>query len=999
VSKIKPVKDNPPDVTLGKFLLELYEKALHLPEKELYNYFIDHAVSLTKSKIGFFHFVSDDQKSIILTTWNKEALKNCTASYATNYSIDQAGNWADCVRFNHPIIYNDFKNSPNQKGLPEGHVSIRRMLSIPISENGKVQIIFGVGNKVDPYAENDVVQLELVANEFNKVLKQRRFEDQLRESEEKYRSLFANMLDGFAYCKMIFDEKGNPSDFIYLEVNEAFERLTGLKKNIVIGKKVTKAIPGIKEANPELFNIYAKVAQTGKKEKFELFFKPLSIWLAISVYSPRKGYFAAVFENITERKNTENALQESEQRWSTTLESIGDAVISTDVNGKITFMNVVAEKLTGWTFEEVVGKPLETVFNVVNEFTRMKAEDPVSKVLEKGLVVGLANHSLLVRKDKSEVAIDDSGAPIRDRNGKIKGVVLVFRDITERKKAEDELRKSEERYRSFIEVTGELGWTANPDGEVIEDILSFRNYSGQSYDEVKGLGWSKAIHPDDLENTINVWKKALATKNKYEVEYRLRRRDGQYRHFLARGVPVFNKDGSITEWVGSCIDVSNLKEMEKELLDTLEASQSRQSEISALLEASKAVLQYRDFRKASRFIFDSCKDLLGASAGYVALLSQDGIENEVLFLDSGQLACSVDSSLPMPVRGLRAEAYKTGKAVFCNDFANSDFVKLMPKGHVALKNVLFSPLTIEKNTVGLLGLANKPDGFTERDVQMAKAFGEIASIALINSRTLAALEKNEKMLKMHTDQLEKLVEERTLQLKDAERLSAIGQTAGMVGHDIRNPLQAIVGDLYLANIDLSSIAETPEKASLLESLLAIQNNVEYISKIVADLQDFAKPLKPLLEDTNLESIINDLMAHQTIPSNIVVTVNLSKEATIIKSDFAFIKRIVGNLISNAVQAMPDGGKLTICTYLDNGDIILTVEDTGAGIAEEVKPKLFQPLFTTKSKGQGFGLAVVKRLTEALGGTVTFESQAGKGTKFILRFPSNKNLKLSGFSNL
>lgn len=135
----------------------------------------------------------------------------------------------------------------------------------------------------------------------------------LRQSQEKYRLLFENMVDGFAYCKMIFDEKNKPIDFIYLEINNAFEKLTGLKRSHVLGKKVTKAIPGIKEAHPELFEIYGRVALTGGKERFELEFTPLDIWLSISVYSPKKGYFSAVFENITEQKELIKKVEEYSQ--------------------------------------------------------------------------------------------------------------------------------------------------------------------------------------------------------------------------------------------------------------------------------------------------------------------------------------------------------------------------------------------------------------------------------------------------------------------------------------------------------------------------------------------------------------------------------------------------------------------------------------------------------------------------------------------------------------
>jgi PAS domain S-box-containing protein len=183
---------------------------------------------------------------------------------------------------------------------------------------------------------------------------------------------------------------------------------------------------------------------------------------------------------------------------------------------------------------------------------------------------------------------------------------------------------------------------------------------------------------------------------------------------------------------------------EAELQNILVKSRLHQAEVSAMLEASRAVLEYHKFDAAARFIFDSCKNLIGATAGYVALLSEDGSENELLFLESGGLSCTVDPSLPMPIRGLRAEVYNSGKAKYDNDFSNSEWMKYMPEGHVSLENVIFAPLIIEEKVVGLLGLANKEGGFTENDANMATAFGELAAIALYNSRTLESLENSEK---------------------------------------------------------------------------------------------------------------------------------------------------------------------------------------------------------------------------------------------------------------
>jgi PAS domain S-box-containing protein len=149
----------------------------------------------------------------------------------------------------------------------------------------------------------------------------RREAEALKASEDKYRSLFSNMLNGFAYCKIIQDPKGKPADFVYLEVNDAFEELTGLKKSAILGKNATEAIPGIKKAHPELFEMYGRVALTGKKENFEIYFKPLGIWLSISAYSLQKGYFAAVFDNITEQKQSREKLEEYSQGLEWTVDA------------------------------------------------------------------------------------------------------------------------------------------------------------------------------------------------------------------------------------------------------------------------------------------------------------------------------------------------------------------------------------------------------------------------------------------------------------------------------------------------------------------------------------------------------------------------------------------------------------------------------------------------------------------------------------------------------
>jgi signal transduction histidine kinase len=211
----------------------------------------------------------------------------------------------------------------------------------------------------------------------------------------------------------------------------------------------------------------------------------------------------------------------------------------------------------------------------------------------------------------------------------------------------------------------------------------------------------------------------------------------------------------------------------------------------------------------------------------------------------------------------------------------------------------------------------------------------------------------------------------------------------MVGHDIRNPLQAITGDLFLAKSELAALPESEEKNRILESIDETEKNIDYINKIVQDLQDYARPLNPKTEESDIKQVVEKLLAKNGLPKNIKVNVEISKQASKICADSYYINRIMYNLVTNAIQAMPNGGNLTIQAYKEAIDTVLSVQDTGVGIPKNIQGKLFTPMFTTKSKGQGFGLPVVKRMTESLGGTVTFETQEGKGTIFTVRLPLTK----------
>jgi PAS domain S-box-containing protein len=218
------------------------------------------------------------------------------------------------------------------------------------------------------------------------ITERKKAEQALEESEEKYRHLFENMLNGFAYCKIITDDKEKPTDFVYLEVNDAFERLTGLKKEEVVGKKATEALLTIKKDNPELFEIYGRVASSGKPERFEVYFKPPNIWLSISAYSPKKGFFAAVFENITEQKQKEKKTQEYSEGLEFTVNARTQELIETSQRlAKAERFSAIGE-LAGMVGHDL-RNPLTAIKNAVYYLDRKQSESMDAKTKEMFKVI------------------------------------------------------------------------------------------------------------------------------------------------------------------------------------------------------------------------------------------------------------------------------------------------------------------------------------------------------------------------------------------------------------------------------------------------------------------------------------------------------------------------------------------------------------------------------------------------------------------------------------
>ena len=313
------------------------------------------------------------------------------------------------------------------------------------------------------------------------------------------------------------------------------------------------------------------------------------------------------------------------------------------------------------------------------------------------------------------------------------------------------------------------------------------------------------------------------------------------------------------------------------------------------------------------------------------------------------------------------------------------------------QDMLYAPLrTPEGRIVGILSMDDPVDGRkpTRESLAPLELFLHQAAMVIGNAQLIDSLREARKQVETHAEQLAQKVEERTRELKKsqeqllkAQRLAVIGELAGMVGHDLRNPLTSINGAAYYLKKRLTSRIDDKEK----EMLDLIEKNIVYSNKIINDLLDYSREMKLDLTASNPKSIIKEALSLVKIPKNIQI-IDLTEDKPNTQVDIGKIKRAFVNVIKNAVDAMPKGGSLTIKTRESNGNLEYVFSDTGVGMSKKTMEKLWTPLFTTKAKGMGFGLSICKRIVKAHGGSISVKSNRGKGTSFTVTIPTKPKIE-------
>jgi diguanylate cyclase (GGDEF)-like protein/PAS domain S-box-containing protein len=275
---------------------------------------------------------------------------------------------------------------------------------------------------------------------------------------------------------------------------------------------------------------------------------------------------ARSFNVMSERlDNAVSNLQASEEQLSVTLHSIGDALIATDIAGQVTLMNPVAEQLTGWLLAEARGRPVAEVFRIENAKTGQSAEIPIDRVLAEGLVVGLANHTVLYSRAGQRTHIADSAAPIHASDGHLIGVVMVFHSVDEEYRLNEALAESEQHFRTLADAGQALIWTSGLDKSCDYFNQVWLDFTGRSLQQELGAGWVEGVHPEDSQQCMETYIRAFDRREIFSMVYRLRRHDGEYRWLLDEGKPRYDTQGRFLGYIGHCLDITDRRQAEAEI--------------------------------------------------------------------------------------------------------------------------------------------------------------------------------------------------------------------------------------------------------------------------------------------------------------------------------------------------------------------------------------------------------------------------------------------------
>ena len=640
-------------------------------------------------------------------------------------------------------------------------------------------------------------------------------------------------------------------------------------------------------------------------------------------------------QDITEQKKAEEELKESEEKmtyerdlFNVLMDNIPDAIYFKDTKSR--FIRVNRASCLGLGIkdpEEAIGMS-DFDFAPEELAKQFYADDQL--VMKSGKPI-ISKEEVMIDKI-SRKWYSATKVPIKDKNNKVIGLVGISRNITEWKKAQQAVVESEEKFRGIVENSNDVVMLTLPDGTV--SYMSPACFRVLGYNSEDLVGTRPAMfHPDDIGKVTKTLAKALNGERGSDLEYRIITKTGETRWVSHSWSPIL-ENGQVKFVVSIVGDITERKKMEadvKQKLDMLEALTENLGVGFTIITKDYHVLW------ANRFIKNNVGNVEGKLC-YSSLNTLDHI---------------------CPDCGVR-KVFEDGVAKDSHEYSNVGV-----HGNPYHVELIATPLK-------------------DKDGNVTAALEFVVDIA--------EKKRMQRELAEYSQKLEQLVAKRTEELEQtqakllkAEKLVAIGELAGMVGHDLRNPLTGIKGAAYYLKTKYAAKMDATGK----EMLKIIEKAIGHSNKIINDLLEYSSKLRLDLTETTPKSLLKHTLSIIEVPERIQI-MDTTKGKPKIKVDIENISKVFANIITNAIDAMPGTGTLTITSKAAKDNVKIVFKDTGTGMTEETlsKLELGVPLFTTKAKGMGFGLPICKRIVEAHNGKISLKSTLGKGTTVTITIPAN-----------
>ncbi len=610
------------------------------------------------------------------------------------------------------------------------------------------------------------------------------------------------------------------------------------------------------------------------------------------------------------------------------LDAANDAIIIFDLDGHIKYWNKGAERQYGWKQDDVRG---ELIHSLLKTVFPASLEEITDYLFRTGRWEGELRQT---RRAGAGITVSSNWTLQYGARNVPVAILETTRDITDRQQAEEKLRAASLYARSLIEASLDPLVTINAEGKITDANKATEEVTGYARDELIGSDFSDYFTEPEVAR--RGYQQVFADGFVKDYALAIQNKSGSITDVMYNATVYQDEAGKVQGVFAAARDLTELKRAEGEL-------QRYSGHLEALVDERTARLKESE---------QQFRTLVETANNIILTTNTEGILTFINDYGASFFGYLPDELIGQDVMIIVPEVESTGRP-------------LKPLVNSILTSPADYPITLNENVT--------------KD-------GQRVWIQWANERLSDRDGRHTGHLAVGIDFTElKKTEEA---LKNAERLAGIGETAAMIGHDLRNPLQVLqyVVDLQRLRIErIPSEQRGPDDWERESELFdKISEQVFYMNKIVGDLQDFARPIVPENEAVDIKGLIEDVI--KSLPPTDDVRIEVRIPNLHVMADPLLLHRVFANLLLNATQAMPGGGKLNVDAFSEDGAIAMRVSDTGTGIREDFKDKLFKPLFTGKAKGTGLGLAVVKRIVEAHGGEIIVESEVGKGSTFTVKLP-------------